>query len=235
MAKKKQAELEDEVIYEDVENLEEEGSEAPFGDFVEKNQKLVMGIGIGLLLIVGGFFGYNWYQDQQNVEANRDMFQAVYYFEADSFNQALNGDGQYPGFLAITEDYPGTSAAEMANYYIGLIYLNSGNPQVAEAINYLEKVPASNTMMGMSRNVALAFAYEEQGDAQKAAELFEDAAYIPAANDQTTPTMLMNAGRNYEQANQPDKALRLYQTIKEEYPLSTEGLRIDKFIGRVSQ
>ena len=49
MAKKKQAELEDEVIYEDVENLEEEGSEAPFGDFVEKNQKLVMGIGIGLL------------------------------------------------------------------------------------------------------------------------------------------------------------------------------------------
>lgn len=236
MAKKNQAELEDEVIYEDVDTTEaSESGESLFGEFFDQNKNLVMGVSVAVLLVIGGFFAYGWYQDQQNIEANKDMFQAVYYFEADSFSKALNGDGQYLGFLDVADQYPGTDAEEMANYYIGLIYLNSGTPQVALGIEYLEKVSASSTMMGMSRNMALAFAYEEQNDPDKAADLFESAAYLPAENDQTTPTMLLNAGRNYEAAGQTSEALRVYKIIKDDYPLSTEGLSIDKYIGRVQQ
>lgn len=236
MAKKKQAELEDEVIYEDVDTTEaRESGESLFGEFFDQNKNLVLGAIAAIVLVIGGFFAYGWYQDQQNVEANRDMFQAVYYFEADSFTKALNGDGQYLGFLDVAADYPGTDAENMANYYIGLIYLNSGTPQVDLGIEYLEKVPASKTMMGMSRNMALAFAYEEQNDPEKAAELFEDAAYLPAENDQTTPTMLLHAGRNYEAAGQIGEALRVYQTIKDNYPISQEYQNIDKYIGRVSK
>jgi hypothetical protein len=55
------------------------------------------------------------------------MFQAVRYFESDSLNLALNGDGNNLGFLQIVEDYSGTKAGNLANYYAGVIYLKQGN------------------------------------------------------------------------------------------------------------
>jgi hypothetical protein len=43
------------------------------------------------------------------------MFQAVYYFEADSLDKALNGDGNNLGFLEIIDEYSVTDAANLAN------------------------------------------------------------------------------------------------------------------------
>ena len=43
-------------------------------------------------------------------EAQTDMFMAELYFQKDSFNLALNGDGQYLGFLDIADDYSSTKA-----------------------------------------------------------------------------------------------------------------------------
>jgi len=43
----------------------------------------------------------------------------------------------------------------------------------------------------------------------------------------------MRAGILYEQENQLQKALDIYNQIKKEYPQSTEGVQIDKYISRV--
>ncbi|MEO0472003.1 MAG: tetratricopeptide repeat protein, partial [Bacteroidota bacterium] len=106
---------------------------------------------------------------------------------------------------------------------------------IDDGVDYLQSVSAGDNMLGMSTAMALGFAYEEQGDHEKAASTFESAANIPAENDQTSPTMLFNAGRNYELAGNLSKARSLYQKIKEVYPNSSEGLRIDKYLGRVSE
>ena len=49
-------------------------------------------------------------------KAAEAMFKAEEYYRMDSVNLALNGDGQYPGFLKIISKYGGTDAANLANF-----------------------------------------------------------------------------------------------------------------------
>ena len=94
--------------------------------WVERHPKTFIGVLVAVLLIVGGYFGYQYYKENQEAEAQREMFQAVYYFEADSLELAVNGDGNNLGFLAIIEDYSITDAANLANYYAGAAFLKQG-------------------------------------------------------------------------------------------------------------
>ncbi|MEO1449163.1 MAG: tetratricopeptide repeat protein [Bacteroidota bacterium] len=226
-SKAKVREQEAEVIEE---VLEEGGSS--IDTFIAQNKNLLL-VGVGvILLIIGGLAFFNYTKEAQNTEAHAEMFRAVKYFEVDSLDRALNGDGGMLGFLDIENDYSGTAAANMAKYYIGIIYLKQGNTD--DGIEYLESFSKGDDFLSMGAYTALGFAYEDQGDASKAASLFEKAARTPAENDKTTPTMLLNAGRNYEAAGNPGKAKSLYQEIKDEYPFSSEGLNIDKYLGRVA-
>lgn len=226
-SKAKVREQEAEVI----EEVQEEGGSS-IDTFIAQNKNLLL-VGAGvLLLVIGGLGFYNYSKETQNNEAHAEMFRAVKYFEADSLNRALNGDVGASGFLDIENDFSGTAAANMAKYYIGIIYLKQGN--VDEGIDYLESFSKGDDFLSMGAYTALAFAYEDQGDAAKAASLFEKAARTPGENEQTTPTMLLNAGRNYEAAGNPGKAKSLYQEIKDEYPFSSEGINIDKYLGRVA-
>ena len=66
-----------------------------FEHFLEKNKKPVFALVIGVLLLAGGFFGYKWWLGTEDEEAQKQLFSAVYYFEADSLNKALKGDGNH--------------------------------------------------------------------------------------------------------------------------------------------
>lgn len=211
-----------------------EGTEQnSFDAFIAQNKNLLIGGAAIVLVAILGALGYNYWNTQQNQEASESMFQAVKYFEADSFNLALNGDAEgNPGLLDIIDEYGSTDAANMARYYAGIIHVKQG--ELESGVEYLKDVSLpSGSMLALSTNVALGFAHEDLGDPAKAADYFEDAADAVGANEFTTPTMLMHAGRNYEAAGQPDKALRVYQRIKDDYPQSSEGRQIQKYIGRV--
>jgi len=54
------------------------------------------------------------------------MFMAQKYFEQDSIRKALNGDGQYLGFLAIIDEYGMTKSSNLSHYYAGMCYLKLG-------------------------------------------------------------------------------------------------------------
>ena len=51
-------------------------------------------------------------------------------------------------------------------------------------------------------------------------------------NDFTTPLFLMKAGWAYELNSDFDKALKMYERIKFEFPASNEAREIDKYIAR---
>src|SRR5215212_8404754 len=78
--------------------------------WAEQNPKIILGVVAALVIVVGGFFGYRYYIDTQDEQAQAEMFQAVRYFEMDSLNLALKGDGNNLGFEQIVEDYPRTDA-----------------------------------------------------------------------------------------------------------------------------
>jgi len=213
---------------------EQEGQEqGGLTSWLEDNTRLLLLAGAVVVLIIGAVVGYDYLQGSKGTEANGEMFFAVKYFEQDSLNLALNGDGTYMGFLDVIDAYGGTEAGNMAKYYTGIIYIRQGN--LDEGVDYLKDVSKGDDMLSMASYMALGFAHEDLQDPSAAANYFEKAASTPDENPQTTPTMLLQAGVNYEEAGDNAKALKLYRRIKDDYPSSTEAVSIDRYIGRVSQ
>ena len=198
--------------------------------WVEENLKLVIGVIGAITLIVGGYFGYNYYIGGQDAQAQKEMFQAVRYFEADSLNLAMNGDGNILGFKQIIEDYSRTDAANLANFYAGVISLKQGKFPLA--VLYLEDFK-SNDLLVQPR------AYSLLGDAYMEQKLYSDAAkfYGKAShsnpNKYFTPTYLMKEALAYEKLNQNDKAKEAYQKIIDQYFDSTEYQNARKFKARL--
>ena len=60
-------------------------------------------------------------------KAQAALFKGQEYFEADAFEEALNGDSiGYVGFIKIADQYSGTDAANLAKAYAGLCYAHLG-------------------------------------------------------------------------------------------------------------
>lgn len=210
-----------EVIQEKLVNIE---------SWLERNPKLVIGIAAGIMLLVGGFFGYRYYIGNQDGVAQNEMYQAVRYFEADSLNLALNGDGNNLGFLQIIDDYGRTDAGNLANFYTGAIYLKQGKYPLA--IFHLEDFSASDLLVQARAYSLMGDAYMEQKDYENAAKYYDKAAgYKP--NKEFTPTYLMKAALAYEKLNKNDKAKEVYQTIIDKYWESSELQNARKFKARL--
>lgn len=65
--------------------------------FIEKNQKLLIRGVLVIIIVVGAILGYHrFYKIPMKEEALKQMFVAENLFEKDSFNMALNGDGNAP-------------------------------------------------------------------------------------------------------------------------------------------
>ena len=198
--------------------------------WLEKNPKIVFGIGGALLLLVAGYFGFNYYKDTKNAEAQKEMFQAVYYFEQDSLKLALEGDGNNLGFLDLVEDYGFTDAGKLSSFYAGASYLKQGKYELARL--YLEDF-SSNDLLVQAR------AYSLIGDSYMEEQKFEDAAsyYSKAAgykpNKYFSPAYLMKAALAYEKLNQNDKAIQAYDKIITEYWESAEYQNARKFKSRL--
>ncbi|MEI6346733.1 MAG: tetratricopeptide repeat protein [Bacteroidota bacterium] len=200
--------------------------------FFEDNYKMILSIVGGIALIVILFFAYvRFVKEPKNREAQAAMFMAQRYFEADSLNKALNGDGVNMGFLAISEDFSSTDAGNLANYYAGVIYMQKG--QFDNAIEKLEKFDSDDQIVSSMALGLLGDANLEKNDMNKALDY-----YMKAANEKknsfTTPMFLMRAGLTCELLNKWDEALKQYQIIKNEYSRSGEGQEIDKYISRAN-
>jgi tetratricopeptide (TPR) repeat protein len=199
--------------------------------FFENNQKIITII-FGAAVVIAALFLslHRFYTIPREQRANEQMFVAEQYFEKDSFNLALNGDGNYPGFLDIMDDFGGTKSADLAQYYTGVSYLRLG--QFEDAIDYLEDFDTDDALVGPVAIGACGDAYAELGDSDKAVKC-----YIKAANKNdnafTAPIYLLKAGKLYEILGESDKALKAYSEIKDKYPESTEGRQIDKYIARI--
>ena len=198
--------------------------------FLESNSKLI-GIVIGAIVVVAvGYLGLNkFYLEPRSKEAQEQMFKAQNYFEKDSFNFALNGDGSNPGFLDIIDDFGSTDAGNLSNYYAGVSYLNMG--QYDKAITYLKKFSTKDLLLGPISVGAQGDAQLELGKTDKALELYTEA-YKMNDNELTSPIYMLKAGELLESSSKQDEALKIYETIKQKFPESTEGRSIDKYIAR---
>lgn len=198
--------------------------------FIEDNQRL-LGIIIGAIaLVVLGYFAFQRYYIQpREKEAVAQMFMAEKYFEMDSLNLALNGDGNYPGFLEIIDDYGMTRAANLSKYYAGISYLKLGDFE--EALDHLKSFSKKDLLVSVMAVNAIGDCYMELDQPTKAAKEYEEAAGMNP-NELTSPQFLLKAGWAYELSGDYTSAIKAYEKIKFDFPRSQESRDIEKYIAR---
>lgn len=184
----------------------------------KRNRTLVFGIGGVIAVIVAAFLIYKFYITSKDQEAQEEMYQAVYYFEADSLGKALNGDGINYGFMEIISDYPGTEAANLANFYAGSIYLQLGDYN--SAIRYLTDFGSSDYLIQARAYALIGDANMELGKFGEAIDYYRKAADYKA-NENYSPIYLQKMAIAYESNGNFAEAAGAYGVIVEKYSKSS--------------
>lgn len=199
--------------------------------FYEKNKKLINGVTTAVLIIALAIVAYfKIYLGPREEKATSKVFYAQQYFSVDSFQLALNGDGQHPGFAKIAREYSGTKTANLSHYYAGICYLHLGN--FKKAIQELEDFNGKGTLLTTAAAGALGNAYMESGNTSKAIEHFKDAT-ADAKDIVQTPLYLSELGAAYEIIKQPEEAKKAYIRIRDEFPMSMQARDIDRSLARL--
>ena len=189
--------------------------------FIEKNQKLLSGIVIGVIVVVGSYLLYQRYVHQPKERAAQAaMFMAEKYFEKDSLNLALKGDGKYMGFLAIIDEYGSTKAGNLAHFYTGIIYLNQG--KFDDAITQLKKFSADDIILSSEALGAIGDANMELKKTDEAISYYKKAAENNN-NRFTTPIFLMKEASALEDQGKNDEAIAIYERIQTEFAMVRSG------------
>jgi len=198
--------------------------------FLEENYKTLL-IGLAVIVVIVGLVWLSkLYLSKRDDEAQSQVYQAEKYLEMDSLKLALNGDGNYLGFLDIAKEYKLTNAGNLARYGAGICYLHLGNYQ--EAINYLNKYSKKDKVLGALAIGAIGDANVELGNIDNGIAKYVEAATF-ASNSFDSPIFLMKAAELYELKANYAEALKIYEKIESTYPESTEGTTIEKYIARV--
>lgn len=199
--------------------------------FIENNKKRLSIIVLAVIVIVGGYLGYKkLIIAPMEIEAQSQMFMAEKYFEQDSLQKAINGDGLNYGFIDIIDEYSGTKSANLAHYYLGICYRNTGDYE--GAIDELKSFSSDDVMISAVAMGAIGDCYMELNDVENAISYYEKAAQHNE-NNLTSPIYLFKAGLAYEDNMDFTSAEAKYKMIKDNYPDSREAQTIEKYIARV--
>lgn len=192
--------------------------------WLEKNQKNIMYALIAVVVLVAAVWGWNYVKDSNNAKAENEIYSAQFLFEEGDYEQAL------AGFEAVISDFGSTKAGNLAKAYAGLCQKNLGNNQ--EAIDLLKSYSGKDNVVAPAILSALGDCYVNVDNNTEAAKTFEKAAKA-ADNAEYTPLFLKKAGLAYEAAGDKASALKVYQSIRDNWFETSVGQTIEKYIVRV--
>ncbi len=197
--------------------------------FFETYKKPMLYTAVAAIVIAAGILAYhNFITQPKQQEALSQLFPAEQYFRADDFEKALNGDGNTLGFKQVIQDY-GSHAPEAVYFYAGVSELHLGNYN--EALTYLKKYKGEDAIISARAIACMGDAYAGLGDLKAAAGEYQKAAN--ATDNIFAAAYFLKAGIMYEELEQPQEALKMYETVKNKYPQSPEGYEISKYISRI--
>ncbi|WP_456315009.1 tetratricopeptide repeat protein [Pseudomonas shirazensis] len=206
-------------------------------DWVAKNQKIIIGLVAGIAVATIGYLAYQKFiEAPKQDEAANEMFVAQQNFQkatdgvaSDSlYKLALNGSEGKFGFIKIADEYSGTDAGNLANYYAGMAYLNTG--KFDEAITYLGDFKSEDLILSALAKGAIGDAYSQKNQQKEALDYYVKAAGSNK-NDFTTPRFLLKAGKTALALGQKEDALKYFTDIKENFDTTPEAASVDVLIG----
>ena len=210
-------------------------------EWVEKNQKAILGVVIGVLVLALAYLAYTRLIAEPNEkEAANELTLAQESFTTalettntsvkDSlFMVALEGKNGKYGLLDIASNYGSTKAGNLANYYAGMSYLEIKD--YGKAISHLEDFSSDDMMLAPLAKGAIGDAFVQLGQPEDALGYYEKATAL-SSNDFTTPRFLFKAGVTAIDLGQYDKAVNYLTRIKDEFSQSDYNKQVDLYLGK---
>ncbi|MGM9743800.1 MAG: tol-pal system YbgF family protein [Candidatus Cryptobacteroides sp.] len=199
--------------------------------FFKENKNLIIGVAVAAVLVAFGIFAFQkWYYQPKAREAQQQLYPAEMAFKAESWETALNGDGNNLGIAQVIADY-GKATPAAAWFEAGICELQLGNYE--SAIDYLKNYKGKDAILKARSISCMGDAYVGLEDYAKALDCFVKAAGV--IDNIYAAAYLLKAGVTAEQLGKNEEALKYYKTIKEQYPQSMEGYDIDKYISRLAK
>lgn len=210
-------------------------------EWVEKNQKGILAVILGVLVLALLYLGYTRLIAEPNEkEAANELTVAQESFTTalettntsvkDSlYMVALEGKNGKYGLLEIASNYGGTKAGNLANYYAGMSYLAVN--KYGEAISHLEDFSSNDMMLAPLSKGAMGDAFMQLGQAEDALVQYEKALKL-STNDFTTPRFLFKAGVTALDTGSYDKAIQYLTRIKDEFSASEYSNQVDLYLGK---
>ena len=206
-------------------------------DFVAKNQKVIIGTVLTVAIVAISYFAYQKFiiEPKEN-DAVDQMFTAQENFKkatdgvsADSlYNLSLNGSEGKFGFIKIASEYSGTKSGNLAHYYAGIAFLNTG--KFDKAIESLEQFKSDDKILKPLALGAIGDAYSQKNQMKEALDYYLKASQADK-NDFTTPRYLLKAGKTALAMKNKAEATKFFTDIKDNYAAAPEAQGIDALIG----
>jgi tetratricopeptide (TPR) repeat protein len=199
----------------------------------ETNKKIVNGVLAGVVILAIVIVAYMNNVTSNNVKANTELGKVLPYYDQGKFDLAINGNLQenIRGLQSIADDYGSTKSGELAKFYLANAYFAQNDHD--KALKYFLDVSISDELIAASALSGAASCYEAKGDFEKAASMFEKAAF-KSAKDVNAAENMFNAARNYLTIGKKEKAAELFKKVKKDFPTSLVARDIDRWIAQAS-
>ena len=183
---------------------------------VENLKLILIGIIIGALVVVSLVF---WRIRTRNreIEAFNSFYRASEMLMSAEDPSSKGYQEAIDEFERIQREYPGTDASQLAQLQLGQGLLNL--KQYEKAVETYRKFLDSGPGEGLYRLLALqnlGYAYEGQGDYQKALDSFQS--LVAKGKSFLQPSGYLNMGRCYEKLDKREEALKTYRIFLETFP-----------------
>jgi len=211
--------------------------------FWEDYSKTITYIGIAIIVLVAAWLIYKYmFKVPEQEKSDKVVFVTQKYFTqftnaTDSSKillatKVLNGDGANPGALRIINQYSGTPAANLCEFYAGACYLQIG--QYQKAIKYLKDFDANGATQIQSRALGMmGDASAELNKNDDALDYYKKAANVNEKDDYTSSEFLFRAALFAESIGKTKDAIDLFKKIKTDYPLSEKAADVDRYLARL--
>ncbi len=195
--------------------------------FFDKNKNVVTGAVVAVLVVVGGILGYKKFVAEPNAQKAQDMvWKAQYWFEIDSLDLAVSGDGSFYGFQQVADEFGSTPAGEVSKFYLGVISQEKGEWETA--LNYYKDADLDDEVLSVMAVGNQGDVLVELGRADEAVSQFEKAANM-VRSEYTTPMFLMKAGILYRQKNDHRNAAKCFGRITTDFPTAPDAQNAKKY------
>ena len=209
----------------------------------EDYNKPISYIGSAIIILFAAWLIYKYmFEVPKQEKADTEVFVTQKYFTeftnaTDSAKlmmaaRVLNGDGRNPGALRIINNYSGTPAANLCEYYAGACYLQLG--QFAKSIKYLKDFDANGATQIQSRALGMmGDASAELNKNDDALDYYKKAANVNTKDDYTSSEFLFRAALFAQSIGKTKDAIDMFKKIKTNYPLTERAADVDRYLARL--